>query len=249
MKTLAAVDLLEGWERGRAACGLTGSALALLCVANPEMPWRTLAELSIGRRDSLLFQLRQQMFGDDLRGLVSCPQCKETLEVDFGVADIYIPRELDDGEEEALTRFSMQSGEYEIEFRLPNSFDLMALHRATDVAEGQQILFDRVLVNASRGGQTIAVEDLPQDILSLAEDHMEKIDPQADVTLNLQCKACDSRCETLFDIASFLWREVDAWAIARLREVHVLASAYGWREADILAMSLWRRQCYMEMVG
>ena len=34
-----------------------------------------------------------------------------------------------------------------------------------------------------------------------------------------------------------------------LREVHFLARAYGWREADILAMSARRRQAYLEMVG
>ena len=248
MKTLAAVDLLEGWERGRAASGLAGSVLALLAVANPEKPRRTLAELSIGRRDSLLFELRQQVFGEDLRGLVSCPQCNETLEVEFGVTDVCIPRTLDEREESGQ-QFALQSGQYTIEFRLPNSLDLMALNSAANSAEGQRILFDRVVVNAAKDGESIEAEDLPQEILSLAEDHMEKADPQADVTLNLRCKTCERRCETLFDIASFLWREVDAWAICRLREVHVLASAYGWREVDILAMSPWRRRCYMEMVG
>jgi hypothetical protein len=34
-----------------------------------------------------------------------------------------------------------------------------------------------------------------------------------------------------------------------LREVHTLAWAYGWREADILAMSPARRQFYIELVG
>jgi hypothetical protein len=33
-----------------------------------------------------------------------------------------------------------------------------------------------------------------------------------------------------------------------VREVHLLASAYGWRESDILAMTPWRRQLYLELV-
>jgi hypothetical protein len=33
-----------------------------------------------------------------------------------------------------------------------------------------------------------------------------------------------------------------------LREVHILASAYGWREDDILAMSPARRRIYLEML-
>jgi hypothetical protein len=34
-----------------------------------------------------------------------------------------------------------------------------------------------------------------------------------------------------------------------LRDVHALATAYGWREADIVAMSPWRRQVYLDMVS
>ncbi len=51
-----------------------------------------------------------------------------------------------------------------------------------------------------------------------------------------------------FDIVSFLWNELNAWAIRTLREVHILASAYGWSETDILAMSPWRRQFYLEVL-
>ena len=41
----------------------------------------------------------------------------------------------------------------------------------------------------------------------------------------------------------------DAWALRTLAEVHRLASAYGWREQDILALSPARRQLYLGMVG
>jgi hypothetical protein len=34
-----------------------------------------------------------------------------------------------------------------------------------------------------------------------------------------------------------------------MRQVHTLALAYGWREIDILAMSSWRRQAYLEMLS
>jgi hypothetical protein len=52
-----------------------------------------------------------------------------------------------------------------------------------------------------------------------------------------------------FDIAAYLWQEVDARARRALRDTHTLARAYGWREADILAMSDFRRQQYLEMVA
>jgi hypothetical protein len=48
---------------------------------------------------------------------------------------------------------------------------------------------------------------------------------------------------------TFFWKEIAAHAKRLLREVHILAAAYKWREADILAMNPNRRQYYLEMVG
>jgi hypothetical protein len=50
-----------------------------------------------------------------------------------------------------------------------------------------------------------------------------------------------------FDIEEYFWVEVAARAMRILREIHILARAYGWREADILAMSTRRRQAYLEL--
>jgi hypothetical protein len=50
-------------------------------------------------------------------------------------------------------------------------------------------------------------------------------------------------------IASYLWGEIDDWARRVLRDIHVLASAYGWRESDILDMNARRRETYLQMLG
>ena len=49
--------------------------------------------------------------------------------------------------------------------------------------------------------------------------------------LAIECPACGRAADVPFAIATFLWREVDAWARRTLREVHALARAYGWSEA------------------
>jgi len=69
------------------------------------------------------------------------------------------------------------------------------------------------------------------------------------VQLSLTCPACSQSSSAAFDIASFLWTEVEAWARRTLRDVHVLATAYGWREADLLALSPTRRRLYLDMIG
>ena len=63
------------------------------------------------------------------------------------------------------------------------------------------------------------------------------------------CASCGHRHEVAFDIASFFWGEIDAWASRTFLDVHALAKAYGWREAEILAMSPRRRQHYLDLVG
>jgi hypothetical protein len=77
---------------------------------------------------------------------------------------------------------------------------------------------------------------------------MAACDPQAEVLLDLNCPACGHGWQALFDVVAFFWAELAAQAKRLLREVHTLARAYGWREADILGMSARRRQFYLEMV-
>ena len=81
------------------------------------------------------------------------------------------------------------------------------------------------------------------------EDGIDQTDPYAEVTLAMSCASCDHRWQGDFDISSFFWSEIEAWAARILHEVHILASTYGWREHDILALSPRRRQIYLEMAG
>jgi hypothetical protein len=85
-------------------------------------------------------------------------------------------------------------------------------------------------------------------MLAIAEAMVEH-DPRAEMRLAMHCHACQHSWSTIFDIVSFFWTEIEASAKRLLREVHTLAKAYGWREADILALSSARRQCYLELVS
>jgi hypothetical protein len=69
------------------------------------------------------------------------------------------------------------------------------------------------------------------------------------VRIALACPACGRRWESVFDILEFFWSEIGVWAERTLSEVHLLASAYGWREPDVLALSARRRQAYLRRVA
>jgi hypothetical protein len=109
-------------------------------------------------------------------------------------------------------------------------------------------LLERCLLAASCHGQPQSAAQLPPHVTDAIAARMEETDLPAAMHLTLSCPGCGYKWQAAFDIASFFWSEIHAWANRTLREVHTLASRYGWREREILAMSPWRRQAYLNMV-
>ena len=60
---------------------------------------------------------------------------------------------------------------------------------------------------------------------------------------------CGVRREHARGALDVLWSETSHLAQRMLNDVHLLADAYGWPEASILAMSAQRRQFYIERVA
>jgi hypothetical protein len=88
----------------------------------------------------------------------------------------------------------------------------------------------------------------PEYASTLALQKFDELHAGAEITLQLTCPGC-ARSETIdLDIARFLWIEVRHAALRLLREVHELASAYGWTQDAILAMTAQRRSAYLGMV-
>jgi uncharacterized protein (UPF0212 family) len=245
-RALSAAELLDVWERGLTQPPVQ-RALTLAAAAYPGASLETLANLSIGQRDSSLLTLREQTFGPQLVSLVMCPGCSERLELTFAVADVRTTAISFGAKSAAVLRFGV--ADYEVSFRLPNSLDLFAIDGSQDVVASRQLLLQRCLLAAEHQGKEQSANQLPAEIVEAVVERMAQADPQADVQLALSCPQCGHQWQAAFDIVSFFWSEIDAWASRLLREVHVLASAYSWREADILALSPWRRQLYLEMIS
>lgn len=240
MQSPSVTELLQAWERGLAQPGYE-RALILLAAAMPDHPPQELAEWSFGRRDAALLQLRETLFGTQLVSVTNCPQCRVRLELEFTTTDIQAPFTQD---KELDVRFAAAEGDYVIRVRLPNTSDLRALAIFPD---RDQLLL-RCVLESKRNKQTCSPESLSPEVRAEIIRQMEAADPQANVQLALRCVECETEWPAAFDILSFLWEEIDRWALRTLREVHVLASAYGWSEAEILALNPQRRQRYLEMV-
>lgn len=240
-------ELLAAWERGQAAPRSAERAIALLGAASADGPTTPLATLAIGARDQRLLSLRRDMFGPQLMAGTTCPECGTSLELELDIDDFRVAGE-SDGAADAGERLSFSQADYEIVYRLPDSADLLALCEEESDDSNRLRLLQRIVLHSSCSGQHIETSGLPAALLDAFDAHLAHVDPHGDIRLNLSCAACTKRWQATFDIASYLWSEVDGWALRLLRDVHRLARAYGWREADILALSASRRQCYLGML-
>jgi hypothetical protein len=240
---LTPAALLEVWESG-GALGAAERSVALLAAAWPDWAWDELAALSLGRRDERLLLLRQALWGHAMAALAGCPKCRERLEIPLDTREF-----LAAGGVRAEAEIPLQVEGYNVTFRLPTTVDAMAAAEAVDVPAAREILFDRCLLAAERNGALLSPDDLPEDVVAAVAARMSEADPLADIQLGLSCPACGHGWRAAFDIAGYLWMEIEAWAARMLSEVHTLASAYGWHERDILALGAARRQFYLESVG
>jgi hypothetical protein len=242
MRALSAADLLSVWEIGRRQQP-TERALTMLAAAWPESRREELAELSIGERDARLLTIRAQIFGTRLESRGVCPQCGEAIELSLDANEILALPKPD------TLEVSMTDGEFFTRFRLPNSLDVAEAAAAPDVDGARQTLLARCVLTAEKGGERISGDQLPNAAVKAVTARMSEADPAADVNCEINCPNCCHTWSMLFDIVSFFWREIESRALRLLHEVHTLASAYGWREPEILALNPLRRQHYLEMVG
>jgi hypothetical protein len=242
MRSLTASDLLAIWECGQDK-KLIETGLILLASSYPEKTQDELARLPVGRRDALLLDMREDIFGPILSGLATCPHCGQSLEISFNTDDIWAVPETEPEQE-----LFVEKDEYKLHLRLPNSLDMMDI-ADQDLTEATQALIRRCLLGIIHRDNEVSVEILPEAILEAASERMSKADSQADVELALSCPQCGNKWQMPFDILSFFWKEIDSWAYRILQDVHSLASEYGWSEAEILAMSNRKRQSYLDLVG
>jgi hypothetical protein len=250
MRALSTSEQLRVWERGRRQTSAR-RCLLLLAAASPDLSPDELAQLSIGQRDARLLTLREWMFGTRIESVVACPKCSERLELIFDVADIRAGSEAENSPPGAT--YLLQFDGYEVRFRPPNSADLEAIVKCQTADAARARLLERCALEIKRGAAKSktkrSANQLPPKVADALVKKMAQVDPQANVQLSLTCPACRHAWAAAFDVASFLWSEISNWAQRILREVHVIASAYGWREADILEMSAARREFYLEMIG
>jgi hypothetical protein len=198
-----------------------------------------------------LLEARAVTFGPEMECQLACPGCNGSLELALPVADLLEANPpLVDG---ATGTDVVREAGWQVTFRLPVIEDLLDAERLDNPAASRRAVLSRCVVAAQPPGEqeTAGLPEggIPQAVEAALLSEMQRRDPTSNVDVSLNCPACGHSWTASFDILSFFWDEIEVWVYRTLREVHLLASSYGWREADVLGLTSWRRQAYLQMAG
>jgi len=197
----------------------------------------TVRRLTMGDREALLLHLRRVSYGDRMELVMTCPHCRQRLDISVRASDLLLPVY-----EKAAPQFERWFGAGPearlIRFRLPCGADV-ELAVSAGAGPAASLLIETCVENRQQATREGLAEALDEAIAEL--------DPQAELRFNLVCPNCNVSVEGELDMASHLRRELTARATELLWDVHTLASTYHWSESEILAMSDVRRLRYLDM--
>lgn len=223
-------ELLDLWDAGEGKAAIERGLLAASQIAP------TSAEDAVGIRNARLIEWRAREFGARLEALAECPQCGEFAEFllpDFPTTD---PKP-----------GTLQAGDWEVDYRPANSLDLAYMLRFDNADEAASALARRCVLACRKAGVDASFEEMPAEVFQAVDERLDAEDPLGAPRLTLSCPKCETEWDALIDLPSMVWRELSRRARVTLGEIHDLAKAYGWNEAEILALSPARRRRYLEL--
>jgi hypothetical protein len=186
-------------------------------------------DLTLGDREALMLRVRRAAVGERLECSAFC-DCGERLELAVEVGDLLLAPYAAPAERHAL-----EGGGRTVRFRLPNGADAEA---AADVAlaAGSEVAVELLLRRCAEPG-------CDPGLLSA---ELAALDPQADVELGAVCPDCGAELTVPLDASGWVLAELRRIAAALVDEVHLLATSYGWSEAEIVALGTRRRRRYID---
>jgi hypothetical protein len=232
-------ELLDLWDHV-GALPPARRADALAAVVSPERPSSELANLSLGQRDRLLLSVLAANFTPSVAGVVDCGGCAAPVEIAIRCADLLDTEP--PGEPEPFDYDNWQ-----IRWRLPTAADLLAADQLTNQADTPRFLLRRCVLDVSGPTDHETLDDLPEAVHAKLVETIGAHDPLTDVELDVSCPTCGWHQHVGLDAAALVWHEINWRAGELIRDVDALAHAYGWTEADVLALSPRRRRAYLEL--
>jgi len=195
------------------------------------------ANLAVTDFEILLLQLRVARLGARMNLAFACPHCRAMAEIVFTISDYVadiLPKPGPD-----VTADPNRPGWFRLgggaKFRLPTAGDVAAV---ADRADPGRALAALCLDETARQPR----------IRPRAERAMEAMAPEVSRQVAGTCPACGAAVRAGFSVTRVVMAEQKRLAAAVHDEVDLIARAYHWPQAEILALPRARRQAYAERI-
>lgn len=192
----------------------------------------------VGRTHARLLALHERLRGPRLEVRADCPRCAAQVQLELATPELLATKP---GRPESV----LVHGDRLVTWRSPTPEDLIAVAGSVD---GPSALAARCLSVTTADGTPVEVDDLDPAVGPLVDDLVAEADPLAEIVAVVTCPDCALDLEVDLDPVVLVWAEVEAAAHRLLHEVDVLARAYGWTQADVLALGERRRAAYLSLV-
>lgn len=225
--------LMSTWEAALAQGAATRTA-TLVAVLHDDACDPLALDLDERERDAL--RLMSRVTGDTFDGETSCLRCGERMEISVPLAALQLAR---------ADTTELHDDAWQVGLRVPDSHDVLDALDCTSDEAAEAALFERCITHARYNGEARAASELPAALRVRCEAQLDALAPLANLTLDLTCPACGAADAVPLDAGAFVFERMRHWVEDQLDDIARLCRAYGWREADVLAMSAWRRRFYL----
>ncbi|CCG04039.1 conserved protein of unknown function [Blastococcus saxobsidens DD2] len=217
----------------------TDAAVRCLALAYPELP--DPAGLPLGQRDAALLGLRARLLGDRLVAWTSCDSCGEQSTLELSVAEL-----LEQMGARTEKRWVLQHQGDPLPVRALTSRDLARAAGAPSPEEARDLLVAAALDQVTEPQDAPPLDD---ELAAAVAASLAEHDPGSEVLLAGSCAVCGEQWSHMLDPARYVVAELAHLGARLLAEVAELARAFGWTEADVLALSDQRRRAYLELAS
>src|SRR5262245_52871476 len=142
---MAAHHLLDAWERALDQPG-PRRVVPLLSAATGT-PAADVLRWSIARRDAVLFELREALFGARADAVQPCPGCEQELEFEVDLRQFRPEPRAD-----APTSWEAFVDGHRVRYRPPNTADLEVVAVLDDAVGARNALLERCIESVTPGG-------------------------------------------------------------------------------------------------